>query len=97
MFNLPPQVARASAPMSRIPDIPGFHVPRGSDQESWLKGQVARLCRLDHNRYVPVFCTSAVGPPDSLIPFRFPGSQPVSFSMNHLAELERREYFTYSS
>ncbi|KAF8559638.1 mRNA capping enzyme, alpha subunit [Imleria badia] len=59
--------------MSRIPDIPGFHVPRGSDQESWLKSHVARLCQLDHNR--------------------FPGSQPISFSLNHLADLERRDYW----
>ena len=51
--------------MSRIPDIPGFHVPRGSDQESWLKSHVARLCHLDHNRYVPVFYTSAAGPLDN--------------------------------
>ncbi|KAF9246462.1 mRNA capping enzyme [Melanogaster broomeanus] len=59
--------------MSRIPDIPGFRIPHGSDHESWLKGLVARLCHLDHNR--------------------FPGSQPVSFSLNHLAELERRDYW----
>ncbi|KIK90558.1 hypothetical protein PAXRUDRAFT_675426 [Paxillus rubicundulus Ve08.2h10] len=59
--------------MSRIPNIPGFRIPHGSDQDIWLKGHVARLCRLDHNR--------------------FPGSQPISFSLSHLAELERRDYW----
>ncbi|KAN0077228.1 mRNA capping enzyme, catalytic domain containing protein [Tylopilus felleus] len=59
--------------MSPIPDIPGFHVPRGSEQESWLKSHVARLCHLDHHR--------------------FPGSQPVSFALHHLADLERRDYW----
>lgn len=45
----------------------------------------------------PRFCPSTARPPaNQLNPFRFPGSQPVSFSMNHLADLERREYFKYS-
>jgi hypothetical protein len=39
--------------MSRIPNIPGRRIPHGSDQDVWLKGYVARLCRLDHHRYVP--------------------------------------------
>ncbi|KAF8844897.1 mRNA capping enzyme [Paxillus ammoniavirescens] len=59
--------------MSRIPNIPGRRIPHGSEQDVWLKGYVARLCRLDHNR--------------------FPGSQPISFSLSHLAELERRDYW----
>jgi len=59
--------------MSRVPDIPGFRIPRGSEQDLWLKQHVAKLCQLDHDR--------------------FPGSHPVSFSLNHLAELERRDYW----
>lgn len=39
--------------MPRIPDIPGVRIPR-SDMETWLKNQVATLCRLDHpERRVP--------------------------------------------
>lgn len=82
--------------MPRIPDIPGFRVPRGSDQESWLKSQVARLCQLNDHRCVPKFLYQRYGSSSQLNPCRFPGSQPVSFSLNHLAELEHREYFNYS-
>ncbi|KAH7889634.1 mRNA capping enzyme, catalytic domain-containing protein [Phlebopus sp. FC_14] len=59
--------------MSRIPDIPGIRVPKHSEQEAWLKAQVAALCQLDHDR--------------------FPGSQPISFSLKHLDELEKRDYW----
>ncbi|KAJ7087882.1 mRNA capping enzyme [Mycena epipterygia] len=37
--------------MPRIPDIPGIRVPHRSDQESWLKEHVARICQVDHNRF----------------------------------------------
>ncbi|KAH7926628.1 mRNA capping enzyme [Leucogyrophana mollusca] len=37
--------------MPRIPDIPGNIVPHRSDQEIWLKSHVARLCKLDHDRF----------------------------------------------
>lgn len=63
--------------MSRIPDIPGFRVPRGSDQELWLKSQVARLCQLHDDRCVLEFLYQRQGPPASLIPS---DSQEVSLS-----------------
>ncbi|KAG8217568.1 hypothetical protein J3R82DRAFT_5719 [Butyriboletus roseoflavus] len=82
--------------MPRVPDIPGFRVPRGSDQDLWLKSHVARLCRLNHDRCVPAFCTDACRSSSQLNHFSFPGSQPISFSLNHLVELERREHVKYS-
>ncbi|KAI6036526.1 mRNA capping enzyme [Pisolithus microcarpus] len=59
--------------MSRIPDIPGVRIPPRSEQDMWVKSQVAKLCLLDHDR--------------------FPGSQPISFSLNHLDELEKKDYW----
>lgn len=59
--------------MSPIPDIPGARISPRSQQESWLKSYVARLCHLDNDR--------------------FPGSQPISFSLNHLDELEKKDYW----
>ncbi|KAF7363583.1 mRNA-capping enzyme subunit alpha [Mycena sanguinolenta] len=35
----------------RIPDIPGTRVPARSEQESWLRDHVARLCQTDHRRF----------------------------------------------
>ncbi|KAJ7271943.1 mRNA capping enzyme, catalytic domain-containing protein [Mycena haematopus] len=37
--------------MPRIPDIPGTRVPTHSEQDSWLKDHVARLCQIDHRRF----------------------------------------------
>ncbi|KAF5330294.1 hypothetical protein D9619_005339 [Psilocybe cf. subviscida] len=56
-----------------IPDLPGRVVPRNSEQEHWLRGQVARLCHLEHDR--------------------FPGSQPVSFSVKDLDRLEQQDFW----
>ncbi|KAJ2923997.1 hypothetical protein H1R20_g13094, partial [Candolleomyces eurysporus] len=36
---------------SSVPDLPGNLVPRFSEQERWLKGHVARLCGLEHERF----------------------------------------------
>ncbi|KAJ7273290.1 mRNA capping enzyme, catalytic domain-containing protein [Mycena rebaudengoi] len=35
----------------RIPDIPGTAVPKHSEQESWLKDQVARMCQMNHQGF----------------------------------------------
>ncbi|KAI0636710.1 mRNA capping enzyme, catalytic domain-containing protein [Trametes polyzona] len=37
--------------MPRIPDLPGIPIPHGVQQEQWLKGYVAHLCGLDHERF----------------------------------------------
>ncbi|KAI0054024.1 mRNA capping enzyme [Auriscalpium vulgare] len=37
--------------MPKIPDLPGDVVPRGSEQEGWLRSQVAALCMLSHDRF----------------------------------------------
>ncbi|THH13869.1 hypothetical protein EW146_g6409 [Bondarzewia mesenterica] len=37
--------------MSHIPDLPGEAVPPNSDQDLWLKGHVASLCGLQHDRF----------------------------------------------
>jgi len=37
--------------MPRIPDIPGTRVPPRSEQDSWLKDHVARLCQIDNRRF----------------------------------------------
>ncbi|KAF5386963.1 hypothetical protein D9615_001556 [Tricholomella constricta] len=37
--------------MPVVPDLPGNLVPRNSQQESWLKGHVARLCNMDRPRF----------------------------------------------
>ncbi|KAF9469347.1 mRNA capping enzyme, alpha subunit [Collybia nuda] len=37
--------------MPTIPDLPGNLVPRNSEQESWLKNHVARMCNLDNIRF----------------------------------------------
>ncbi|KAJ7343323.1 mRNA capping enzyme, catalytic domain-containing protein [Mycena albidolilacea] len=37
--------------MPRIPDIPGSRLTPRSEQESWLKDHVARLCQIDHRRF----------------------------------------------
>lgn len=39
--------------MSRIPDIPGRLVPPRSEQEHWLRFEVARLCQLENERTFP--------------------------------------------
>ncbi|KAG5649639.1 hypothetical protein H0H81_002738 [Sphagnurus paluster] len=59
--------------MPSIPDLPGSLVQRNSEQESWLKAHVAKLCHMDRPR--------------------FPGSQPVSFSVRDLDKLERADYW----
>ena len=39
--------------MSSVPlELPGTIVPRGSEQDAWLKGHVASLCGLEHDRCV---------------------------------------------
>ena len=73
--------------MTRIPDIPGTRVPPRSDHETWLKSVVAGLCHLDHDRHVR--CSRVAVLSDT--GFRFPGSQPISFSLDHLNELEKKE------
>ncbi|VDB82912.1 unnamed protein product [Peniophora sp. CBMAI 1063] len=37
--------------MGRIPDLPGQLVERGSAQDVWLRGHVANLCGLPHDRF----------------------------------------------
>ncbi|GLB34648.1 putative second step of mRNA capping [Lyophyllum shimeji] len=37
--------------MPVIPDLPGDLVPRNSEQEIWLKNEVARICHLDRPRF----------------------------------------------
>ncbi|TEB39643.1 mRNA guanylyltransferase [Coprinellus micaceus] len=37
--------------MAAVPELPGNPVPRYSEQEQWLKEHVAKLCRLDHDRF----------------------------------------------
>ncbi|KAF8077651.1 mRNA capping enzyme [Lyophyllum atratum] len=37
--------------MPVIPDLPGNLVPRNSEQESWLKAQVAKICHMDRPRF----------------------------------------------
>ncbi|KAJ6597049.1 mRNA capping enzyme, catalytic domain-containing protein [Mycena vulgaris] len=37
--------------MSRIPDVPGTRIPPRTEQEAWLKEQVARICQVDHHRF----------------------------------------------
>ncbi|KAK7020482.1 mRNA-capping enzyme subunit alpha [Favolaschia claudopus] len=37
--------------MPRIPDIPGNRVPPRSEQDSWVRDQVARLCQVDSRRF----------------------------------------------
>ncbi|KAF8212065.1 mRNA capping enzyme, alpha subunit [Mycena galopus ATCC 62051] len=39
--------------MPRIPDIPGTRVPSRSDQDSWLKDHVARLCQVENRNRFP--------------------------------------------
>lgn len=34
-----------------IPDLPGELIPRSSEHEHWLKGHVARMCQMDHERF----------------------------------------------
>ncbi|KAJ7709742.1 mRNA capping enzyme, catalytic domain-containing protein [Mycena rosella] len=76
--------------MSQVPDVPGTRVPPRSDQESWLKEHVARLCEVDHNRSVRNPSLSSVRRSMSTLE-RFPGSQPVSFAQGDLAKLESQE------
>lgn len=39
--------------MSSVPlELPGTIIPRGSEQDAWLKGHVASLCGLEHDRCV---------------------------------------------
>lgn len=71
-----------------IPDLPGVLIERDSQEEFWLKNHVARLCNMEgHLRYVMTrltsFCAELVE--------RFPGSQPVSFSVQDLDKLENQE------
>lgn len=76
--------------MPSVPVIPGDLVPRNSDQESWLKIEVARLCQTDHHRFV-VSSPNVFGA-NPKIRNRFPGSQPVSFGSRDLDKLETQEY-----
>ncbi|EAU88637.1 mRNA guanylyltransferase [Coprinopsis cinerea okayama7 len=34
-----------------VPELPGHLIPRHSPHERWLKGHVARMCGLDHERF----------------------------------------------
>ncbi|KAF9645289.1 mRNA capping enzyme, alpha subunit [Thelephora ganbajun] len=48
--------------MPRIPDLPGYLVPSGSDHAKWLKKAVSELCNLNTNRFPgaqPVSFTTA--------------------------------------
>lgn len=39
--------------MSSVPlELPGSVIPRGSETDAWLKGLVAGLCGLEHDRFV---------------------------------------------
>lgn len=79
-----------------IPTIPGNVVPHRSDQENWLKAEVARLCQLDHQRWAinpGYFMSNRDTGINSVVNLsRFPGSQPVSFAERDLSQLERQEY-----
>ncbi|KAJ7741583.1 mRNA capping enzyme, catalytic domain-containing protein [Mycena maculata] len=37
--------------MSQVPNIPGTRVPTRSDQDAYLKGNVGRICGVDHDRF----------------------------------------------
>ncbi|KAL4067692.1 mRNA capping enzyme [Scleroderma citrinum] len=79
--------------MSRIPSIPGTLVPSHSEHERWLRGLVANLCRLEHDRHVSLRSCVRRVLSDTNSFTRFPGSQPISFSLDHLDELEKRDYW----
>lgn len=76
-----------------IPDLPGRLIPRHSDEENWLKAHVRQMCKLENDRSVsPIDPAKARKRRYSTNgPFRFPGSQPVSFGAKDLAKLENQE------
>ncbi|KAJ7510033.1 mRNA capping enzyme, catalytic domain-containing protein [Mycena galericulata] len=76
--------------MPRVPDIPGTRVPPRSDQEAWLKENVARICQVDHHRFVTRTFDSCANDAYS---HRFPGSQPVSFAKGDLVKLESQDFW----
>ncbi|RDB22263.1 mRNA-capping enzyme subunit alpha [Hypsizygus marmoreus] len=43
--------SRTTHLMPVIKDLPGVLVPRNSEQESWLKAHVAKLCHMDYPRF----------------------------------------------
>ncbi|KAJ7444940.1 mRNA capping enzyme, catalytic domain-containing protein, partial [Mycena latifolia] len=77
--------------MPRIPDVPGTRVPPHSEQESWLKDHVSRICQVDRHRSVRNSSRSCLD--QCLSSKRFPGSQPVSFAQRDLAKLESQDFW----
>lgn len=77
--------------MPRIPDLPGFLVESGSEYAQWLKKAVSELCNLNNksDRLVPSLLRALANPPFPIRHSysRFPGAQPVSFTMLDIQKL----------
>ena len=81
--------------MPRIPDLPGHLVESGSDYAQWLKKAVSELCHLtvksDHLVPRPLRVLTDLPFPFRHLYSRFPGAQPVSFTMLDIQRLINEE------